>query len=92
MSLEQAASFLSGSILMILGLMAIVAGSVVINNLIHKFWKPVTVFTRESFSIFSGHHMNADPMQNLTQEEYDKLLENLEKIRAEKNSVDKKTK
>lgn len=92
MNLEQAANFLSGSVLVILGLMAIVGGSVVINNLIHRFWKPVTIFTRESFSIFGGHPMNNDPMQNLTQEEYDKLLENLEKIRAEKNSVDKKIK
>lgn len=92
MNLEQAANFLSGSVLVILGLMAIVGGSVVINNLIHRFWKPVTIFTRESFSIFGGHPMNNDPMQNLTQEEYDKLLENLEKIRAEKNSVDRKIK
>lgn len=92
MNLEQAATFLSSSILVILGLMAIIAGSVVINNLIHRFWKPVTIFTRESFSIFGGHPMNNDPMQNLTQEEYDKLLQNLEKIRAEKNSVDKKIK
>lgn len=92
MSLEQAANFLSGSVLIILGLMAIVAGSVVINNLIHRFWKPVTIFTRESFTLFGGHPMNNDPMQNLTQEEYDKLLENLEKMREEKNSVDEKTK
>ncbi len=92
MNLEQAATFLSSSILVILGLMAIIAGSVVINNLIHRFWKPVTIFTRESFSIFGGHPMNNAPIQNLTQEEYDKLLENLEKIRAEKNTVDKKIK
>lgn len=92
MNLEQASNFLSSSILIILGLMAVIAGSVVINNLIHRFWKPVTIFTRESFSIFGGHHIYNDPMQNLTQEEYDKLLENLEKIRAEKNSVDKKIK
>jgi hypothetical protein len=90
MSLEQAANFLSSGILFILGVMAIVAGAIVINNLIHKFWKPVTIFTRDSFSIFGGHHMNNDPMQSLTQEEYDKLLANLEKIRAEKSQVDKK--
>lgn len=90
MSLEQAANFLSSGILFILGVMAVVAGAIVINNLIHKFWKPVTIFTRDSFSIFGGHHMNNDPMQNLTQEEYDKLLANLEKIRADKSQVDKK--
>ena len=89
MTLEQASTFLSGSILFILGTTALVIGFVVINNILHKFWKPVTIFTRESFSLFGGHHSH-DPMQNLTQEEYDRLIAHLEKIREEKSQLDKK--
>lgn len=91
MTLEQAAVFLSSSILIATGVIILIAGAIVVNNLINRFWKPVTIFTRESFSIFGGHHLN-DPIQNLSQEEYDKLVENLEKFRAEKRQVDKNVK
>ena len=90
MSLEQASTFLSGSILFIFGLTGLIIGIVVINNILHKFWKPVTIFTRDSFSIFGGHHPH-DPMQNLSQEEYDRLVDHLEKMRLEKSAVDKKS-
>lgn len=89
MTLEQASVFLAGSVLFGLGSIGLIIAMVVINNLIHRFWKPVTIFTRESFGVFGGHHLN-DPMQNLSQDEYDKLLANLEKMRAEKAQVDKK--
>jgi hypothetical protein len=41
MNLEQASIFLTGSILTMLGFIVIVAGVVVINNILHKYWKPV---------------------------------------------------
>jgi hypothetical protein len=55
MSIEQAAVFLAGSVLIILGFIIIVAGLCVINNLIHKYWKPIRVFTVDSFTLFNGN-------------------------------------
>ena len=43
MNLEQAAIFLTGSILTMLGFIVIVIGAVVINNILHKYWKPITL-------------------------------------------------
>lgn len=43
MSMEQAAFLLAGSILLMLGILVIVAGILIINNLFSKFWKPVTL-------------------------------------------------
>ena len=39
MDMDQAAVFLAGSILTMMGLIVIVAGAVIINNIIHKYWK-----------------------------------------------------
>ena len=39
MDMDQAAVFLAGSVLTMLGLIVVVAGAVVINNIIHKYWK-----------------------------------------------------
>ena len=39
MDMDQAAVFLAGSILTMIGLIVIVAGAVIINNIIHKYWK-----------------------------------------------------
>jgi hypothetical protein len=39
MNMDQAAIFLAGSILIMIGLIVIVAGAVVINNIVHKYWK-----------------------------------------------------
>lgn len=91
MNLEQASVFLSGSILLALGFVGLVIGLVVINNIIHRYWKPITIFTRDSFTIF-GNHNSYDPMQNLTQDEYDTLVKHLEEIRESKSDkVDKKS-
>ena len=39
MDIDQAAIFLAGSILTALGFIVIVIAAVVINNIIHKYWK-----------------------------------------------------
>jgi len=39
MDIDQAAVFLAGSILTALGFVIIVIAAVVINNIIHKYWK-----------------------------------------------------
>jgi hypothetical protein len=49
MDMNQAAIFLAGSILTMLGLVVITAGIIVINNIIHKYWKPVKIWMFESY-------------------------------------------
>ena len=47
MDMDQAAVWLAGSILFALGMVAIVAGIVTVNNIISKYWKPVRIFTAD---------------------------------------------
>ena len=42
MTIEQAGNFLIGSILVGLGFCILTIGVLVINNLFHKYWKPLT--------------------------------------------------
>lgn len=51
MSMDQASVWLAGSILTTLGLIVIVAGVVAINNILHRYWKPVRIFTADSWNI-----------------------------------------
>jgi hypothetical protein len=51
MNMDQAAVWLAGSILITLGLIIVVAGITAINNLLHKYWKPVKIFTADSWHI-----------------------------------------
>jgi hypothetical protein len=53
MSVEQATVFLATSILVMLGMIALVIGVVVINNIIHRHWKPINVFTQDSWAAFN---------------------------------------
>ena len=63
MDMDQAAVWLAGSILFALGAIAIVTGIVTINNIIAKYWKPVRIFSADSFHPFS------QPMRYATEEE-----------------------
>jgi hypothetical protein len=49
MEMNQAAVFLGASILLMLGFIVIVVGVILVNNLIHKFWKPVKFWTPDSW-------------------------------------------
>ena len=51
MDMDQAAVFLAGSILTMLGFVVVFAGIVAINNMLHKYWKPVRIFTADSWNI-----------------------------------------
>jgi hypothetical protein len=42
--MDQAAIWLAGSILFSLGFIVLIATAVVINNILHKYWKPVQFF------------------------------------------------
>lgn len=44
MDMDQAAVFLAGSILTMLGMVVVVVGIVIVNNIIHKYWKPLGWF------------------------------------------------
>ena len=53
MDIDTAANFLVGSILFGLGFCIIAIGMVVINNVFHKYWKPVRIFTPDSWRAFN---------------------------------------
>ena len=50
MDMDQAAVFLGGSILTMLGFVVVIIGIVAINNIISRFWKPVRIFTPDSWT------------------------------------------
>jgi len=50
MDVDVAAEILAGSILTGLAFVVFVITVVVINNIIHKYWKPVSIFTSDSWN------------------------------------------
>lgn len=56
MNMDQAAIFLAGSVLTVMGFIVIVIGIVVVNNILHKYWRPVRIFTPDSWTMFGNHH------------------------------------
>ena len=53
MVMDQAAVWLAGSILTTLGFVVIIVGIIVVNNILHKYWKPVKMFTPDSWKGFN---------------------------------------
>lgn len=54
--MDQAAVFLAGSILTALGFVVVIAAIIVVNNLLSKYWKPVRIFTADSWSMVNPPH------------------------------------
>ena len=54
MNIDNASTFLISSILLVVALMVLAAGAVAINNLLHKYWKPVTLFSADSWTLFGS--------------------------------------
>lgn len=52
MNIEQASTFLVGSILIAIGSVIIIAAVIFVNNILHKYWKPVKIFTPDSWKGF----------------------------------------
>jgi hypothetical protein len=52
MDMNQAATFLGSSILLMMGIVVLVIGVVVINNILNRYWKPVRIFTPDSWKGF----------------------------------------
>jgi hypothetical protein len=59
MDMDQAAVFLAGSILTALGFLVVIAAIIVVNNLLHKYWKPVRIFSSDSWNLNPPHRVFA---------------------------------
>ena len=52
MEMDKLAVFFAGSILVTMGMVVISAGIILVNNLIHKYWKPMTWFKYEYKAVY----------------------------------------
>jgi len=71
MNMDQAAVWLAGSILISLGFVVLVVAAIVVNQILHKYWKPVRIFTPESWNI-------NPPIRYATPEELEKISATLD--------------
>jgi hypothetical protein len=79
MDMDQAAVWLSGSILIMLGFIVVAIGVVVINNIIAKYWKPVQFFTLDSWNL-------NPPGRFASQNELDRIAPEIAKDQTNKAS------
>ena len=58
MDMDVAATVLAGSILTALSIVTMIVCAVVVNNILHKYWKPIKLFTPDSWKGFNPpqHH------------------------------------
>ena len=77
--MDQAAVFLAGSILTALGFVVILGAIIVVNNLLHKYWKPVRIWTDDSFMPFR----HGDNVRFMTPEEAEKVAPTLDPVSGE---------
>jgi hypothetical protein len=61
MDMDQAAVFLAGSILTVLGFIVVVIGIVAINNIFHKYWKPVQWMKMMNHPMYTTREDLAEP-------------------------------
>ena len=59
MDTEIASTFLSGAILFGAGFAILGIVIVFLNNIFHKYWKPIRIFSEDSWIMFSGLSNNA---------------------------------
>ena len=71
MDMDQAAVFLSGSILTAIGFVVVIIAVVFVNNILHKYWKPVRIFTADSFNV-------NPPQRFATPEEIERIAPHLD--------------
>jgi hypothetical protein len=72
MDMDQSAVFLAGAILTALGFLVVIGAIIIVNNLIHKYWKPVNIFTPDSWKALNPPHRFA------SQEELERVTPHLE--------------
>ena len=68
--MDQAAVFLAGSILTVIGFLVIIGGILIVNNLIAKYWKPW------GWTFFAWVHH--EPQRFMTDEEAARVAPHLE--------------
>ena len=61
MDMDQAAVFLAGSVLTMMGFVVVVIGIVVINNIFHRYWKPIQWMRMLDQPIYTTREDLADP-------------------------------
>lgn len=65
MNIDNATNFLISSILLAVALLVLVAAFTAINNILHKYWKPVTLFSQDSWTLFGNsaqqHYIDNHP-------------------------------
>ena len=76
MDMDQAAVFLAGSILTVLGFLIILGGIVIANNIIHKYWK--------SFGWSWLPSWAHESTRFASQEELNRIAPHLEEIQKDK--------
>ena len=69
MDMDQAAVWLAGSILTMMGFVVVVIGIVAINNIIHKYWKPVKSFSMFGLPFTDRRFIYEDDQPKSTQHE-----------------------
>ena len=74
--MDQAAVFLAGSILTVLGFLVILGGVVIANNIIHKYWKSL------GWSFMSGWPHESHRFAS--QEELDRISPHLDETQSTK--------
>lgn len=79
--MDQAAVFLAGSVLTMMGFVVIAIGLVVINVILHKHWKPVTILSKDSFTMFGNSTHHVQDISTVSPDEYDKLVAYLDELR-----------
>ena len=67
MDMDQAAVFLAGSVLFVLGVLVLLGGVLIANNIVAKYWKPW------GWTFMAWLHQ--EPSRFMTQEELDKSKE-----------------
>ncbi len=81
MEIAQAANFLAASILVSLGVIVIGIAIVVLNNIAHKYWKPIKVWQFHSYPLDVNPNTTSSTVEVTTQE-------NTEKKQFENKKVD----
>jgi hypothetical protein len=61
MDMDQAATFLAGSVLTMIGFVVVIIGIVVINNILYKYWKPMGWFKSWGLTLDSAPPRFAEP-------------------------------
>ena len=65
MDIEQASFFLTNAILVMSGLVIVTVGITAINNILHRFWRPVKIFTPDSWSGFFPPQQPQEPVERI---------------------------